>query len=638
MNKFTKIFLTYLAFLFLFLTRLTGASAQDQFSVGANVIYKVEDSGRTVVTHQITLENLFSTLYATTYTLGLENIDAENVVATDESGKSIPFDLKKEKERTDIKLSFPTPLVGKGAKRHFSIIYENSGLTVRTGEVWEVSIPRLSEQNSFDAYTVTLIIPQSFGLEAYVSPRPKTGTQSDQNRVYTFDKEAVTQTGITAGFGQFQVFSFNLSYHLENPLSREAETQIAIPPDTAFQRVYFSKIDPKPDNVAIDQDGNWLATYKLKPRQRLDIVAAGTVQIFASYRPFPKPTAQVLSENLKETEFWQVNDPEIKALAKELRTPRAIYDYVAKTLKYDFGRVQPNVQRMGAVNALRSPNSAICMEFTDLFIALSRAAGIPAREVNGYAYTENPELQPLSLVADVLHAWPEYYDSEAGAWIPVDPTWGSTTGGVDFFTKLDLRHFNFVMHGESAVKPYAPGSYKLGANPQKDVFVSFGKLGESRNAIPSLKAETKRALPFLGSLYSVEVRNPGPSAIYSLYPTVFFDGVQKNRDFISVLPPYSHTQVEVNVPFSLLGKDTPDTIKIAADGSQIEIPTNKMQVVAASLLVLFMIFSVIVILVLIKLKKITFNPILAKIAAVEEAMYDKFNRKSGKNPPDSQDI
>ena len=95
------------------------------------------------------------------------------------------------------------------------------------------------------------------------------------------------------------------------------------------------------------------------------------------------------------------------------------------------------------------------MEFTDLFITIARSAGIPAREVNGFAYTENPDIQPLSLVNDVLHAWPEYYDSEKGVWIPVDPTWGSTTGGVDYFSKLDLRHFTFVVHGKDSTKPYA---------------------------------------------------------------------------------------------------------------------------------------------------------------------------------------
>ncbi len=633
MNRFHKLLFALTILPLIFFSRFSEATSQEQFSVKANVTYNVEDSGKSVVTHDIILENLFSTLYATTYTLSLENIDAGNIQARDENGNNLIIDTSKEGEKTNIKVTFATPVVGKGAMRNFSISYENNGIAVKTGEVWEISIPRLDEESTFDSYKVMLIIPQSFGLEAYISPKPLTSEEKDQGRIYTFDRQSITQTGITAGFGQFQVFSFNISYHLENPLSRVAETQVAIPPDTAFQKVYYTKLDPKPETVSIDRDGNWLATYKLNPRQRLDIVAAGSVQIFASFRPFPKPTNQILSQNLKETEYWQVQDPQIKALASELKTPFAIYEYVSKTLKYNLDRVQPNVQRLGAKEALNRPETAICMEFTDLFIAIARAAGIPAREINGYAYTENKDLQPLGLVADVLHAWPEYYDSAQGAWIPVDPTWASTTGGVDFFSKLDLRHFTFVIHGESATKPYAPGSYKLGANPQKDVFVSFGKLAENRNSVPTLSAQTKRLIPFFNSKYLVKIYNPGPGAIYSLYPTVFFDNVQKSRDFVAILPPYAYSETEIDVPFSLLGKSTPDKIKVVADGSQIEIPTNKTQIVISSLLALFIVFFAIVMAVLVKLKKITFAGFIDRIEAVRKTIYEKFNRKSGETKP-----
>src|SRR5690606_17741822 len=219
---------------------------------------------------------------------------------------------------------------------------------------------------------------------------------------------------------------------------------------------------PKPSNISLDTDSNWIAEYEMSPRQRIDVTAKGRVEIIAVPRPYINVSPQTLEANLAPTEFWPSDDPEIIKLAKSLGTPEAIYKYVVNTLHYDYGRAKPNVERLGAKKALQNPNSAICTEFTDLFITLSRAAGIPAREVNGYAYTENPDIEPISLVADVLHAWPEYWNEEARTWIPVDPTWGATTQGVDYFNKLDLRHFAFVMHGVSDTKPFAPGSYKLG--------------------------------------------------------------------------------------------------------------------------------------------------------------------------------
>jgi hypothetical protein len=627
---FKKALIFFVSLLLLFIIHcslFTGlVYADDAFAVDANVTYKVEESGKTLVTHDITLENLFSTLYATTYTLSLENIGAQNVLATSDQGKAIRVDSLQDGSKLNLKLTFDDAVVGRGAKRHFVISYENGGFAIKTGEVWEISIPRLSGESSFRNYQVNLLVPNSFGQEAYISPQPASSGNTGGFKNYSFSKENISSTGVTAGFGQFQVFSFNLSYHLENPLAINSQTEIALPPDTAFQKVYFSKVDPKPSDIRIDEDGNWLAVYKLTPRQRVDVNVVGSVQIFASYRPFPKPSGTVLKDNLLPSGYWQSDNSQIKLLAANLKTPEAIYDFVTKTLKYDFARVQPNVQRMGAVAALQSPDQAICMEFTDLFIAIARAAGIPAREVNGYAYTENKELQPLSLVNDVLHAWPEYYDKDKGSWIPIDPTWGSTSG-VDYFNKLDLRHFAFVIHGNSDTQPYPPGSYKLGANPQKDVYVSFGQLPDDKNSIPQISVAAQRNIPFLDTLYSVKIYNPGPASLDAVYPTVYFDGKEHSRDFIQILPPFATYQSQIKVPFSLLGKNTPDSIRVSVNESQVELSTNKIQVVINSLLVLFIFLIIIIVSVIIRHKKLN----LRKITGIITGAYAKITGKSPQN-------
>ncbi|HJY98983.1 MAG TPA: transglutaminase-like domain-containing protein [Patescibacteria group bacterium] len=625
--RIKRFFLLLLA-LFLFSFGIGNALAQVEFLVDSEVNYNVQDSGKTIVTHDITLENNFSTLYATSYTLSLQNIESENITAKDSQGVALQTEVKEDGEFLNIKVTFADAVVGKGEKRNFFISYENSNFAVRTGEVWEITIPRMSEPDSFRSYKVNLTIPASFGSEAYISPQALSKVQNESGITYLFGKEQIVQSGVTAGFGQFQVFSFNLSYHLENPLPRAAETEIALPPDTAFQKVYITTINPKPKDVKIDPDGNWLAVYSLKPRERVDVIVNGSVQIFAGHRPFPKPTEEALADNLKETEFWQVNDPAIRQLASQYKTAREIYDYVTTNLKYDLSRVQPNVQRMGAVAALSNKEKAICMEYTDLFIAIARAAGIPAREVNGFAYTENPDLQPLGLVADVLHSWPEYYDSQKGAWIPIDPTWGSTTGGVDFFNKLDLRHFAFVVHGQDSIKPYPPGSYKLGSNPQKDVYVTFGKLPAERVSKAAISAQVVRNIPFFHLIYSVTIKNQGPAGLYSIYPTVYFDGKEESRDFIDAMPPYSNYTFRLSVPFSLLGEGTPQNVKITVDGSEITVPTNKRQAIINSAIALFVFLGAVMMFVLIRLKKISFKPFFDRIRAI----YGKIFKKS---PPDS---
>jgi len=595
--------------------------AQNEFIVDSNVTYEVSETGTTLVTHEIFLENAFSTLYATSYSLNLENIEANNVQARSATGQQLSVNTAKDGDRTNIKIEFTDAVVGRGKSRHFFVTYENTSFASKTGEVWEISIPKLSSDSSFRSYQATLKVPLKFGLEAYISPKPDSSEEQANTRVYTFSKNDLVKTGVTAGFGEFQVFTYTLNYHLENPLARSAETEIALPPDTAFQKVYLRSINPEPLTIRIDEDGNWLASYKLTSRQRLDVVVTGEVQIFASERKFPKPTDEVLASNLQTSNYWETNDLQIKALAQELKTPRAIYDYVWQNLKYDYDRVRPNVERLGAKGALLTPTNSICMEFTDLFIALSRAAGIPAREINGYAYTENPEIQPLSLVADVLHSWPEYWDDTRGAWIPVDPTWASTTGGVNFFDKLDLRHFTFVIHGEDALKPYAPGSYKLGANPQKDVFVFFGKLSTDQTSYPQIKATFKPGVLFFNSSINISIRNPGPSAYYSFYPEIYFDSKLHSRDYIEVLPPFSSYEMDVKVPYSFFGKDTPNVVKIVVDGSDLSLSTNKNRVIITSLTITFIIITIFIIVILIRLK--WKNKLQAAFRKARESIYSK---------------
>ena len=582
-------------------------SSAGEFVTDVDVEYQVLDSGITRVIHKISIENLFTNLYATSYNLSLENINPANIKAI-YNGKEIETTAKIRDKNTDISLNFDDAIVGKGKTRTFEIIYENSAFAQRTGEVWEISIPKLSGSSDFRLYNLSLSVPETFGLEAYISPRPTTTLTESGRLIYKFNKNIITQTGITAGFGAFQVFSFTLNYHLENPLSKTSQVEIAIPPDTNLQRVYYSAIDPKPSEVSIDLDGNWIALYNLKPRERTDIHVDGSVQIFSEPRTFLKPSDETLIKYLNSTEYWNSESEKIKEIALNYKNAKGIYDFVLNTLSYSYERVSPENKRLGALQALSEANSATCMEFTDLFIAIARAAGIPAREINGYAYTENPKIQPLSLVNDVLHSWPEYWDFKNQMWIQIDPTWASTTGGIDYFNKLDLRHFTFVIHGLDSVKPYTPGSYKLGPNPQKDVFVNFGSLPEKRNSSIKLNYDLVRNIPFTSSLYEIEVENEGPSALYNFKPTIIFDDKIYEEKYIEVLPPFGKTYFKISIPYSILGRNTPSKAEVIVLDSILDLKTYKNRVITDSLFVLSILVILIVIFLIIRLKpKIIFR-------------------------------
>lgn len=616
-----KIFVFLFSFVFLLLIP-PDVNAQQEFVTDINVEYQFSTSGTTKVIHEVSLENVFSNLYATSYKLYLNNIDPILPKAF-QDGTELNLTKYKEKDSTVLNVEFSDAVVGKGQKRNFTIEFENNSFATRTGEVWEVSIPKLSQENNFRSYNVILNVPSSFGNEAYISPKANEAKDNGDFKIYSFSKEKLLSSGITAGFGAFQVFSFNFNYHLENPLNRSAITEIALPPDTNLQKVYYTDLKPEPDNVYVDPDGNWIGEYKLEPRQRIDVQAKGFVQIFATARPFPKSSKEVLQNNLKPTQYWQTEHPQIAEIAAKYKTPKEIYDFVWQNLSYDYDNVKPNVERKGAVLALNNPNSAICMEFTDLFVAIARAAGIPAREINGYAYTENPQIQPLSLVADVLHAWPEYWDEKSESWIAVDPTWASTTGGVDFFSKLDLRHFAFVIHGNDPSKPYPPGSYKLGSNPQKDVFISFGQLPQEKQSALDIKVKPLEGLPFMNSKVEVTIRNPGPSALYNLEPQILFDGKFETSGFIEILPPFSTHKMSVSIPFSFLGSNTPGKVTVLANGREATIITDKNKTVIYNMIIISIVFFAAIILLLVRLGKIKIGVIIAKISKVFKGNNDK---------------
>jgi len=545
------------------------------FEINADAVYELKENGEVLATHEFEILNKTGDVYATNFKLSLNGITAKNITATENNA---PLKVISNSSEGDfnIQINFEEGVVGAGKSRKFNLVFTDFTLINKTGDVWEIFIPKLSSL-AFDSYIARVKIPNSFGEIAYISPEATDQRDGVDERILYFSEEVLEEAGISIAAGKAQVFSFNITYHLENPLLRSAKTEIALPPDTAYQKTFYESITPKPDIIQKDVDGNWIATYKLMSRERLDVKALGFVQIYSE--PWKRDVvSQTYLQKLTEpSEFWQTRDSRIKALAEELEDPESIYEYVVRTLTYDYDKVSPTTERVGASGALTYPGSAICMEFTDLFITISRAAGIPAREVNGYAYTESPRLQPLSLVADVLHAWPEYWSQEKGFWVPVDPTWGNTTGGTDYFSKLDLRHFAFVIHGTSSTKPFPPGSYKLGANPQKDVYVSLSEFPDIKDEGLQLSLKKTGKAPFRGVGVSAELYNPGPKALYGLQINADFDGETLFKSELIDLLPFEQRQLELPVPYGLLGKDMPSnvSVRVNTETKSIDIDKNE---------------------------------------------------------------
>ena len=463
-------------FIYLFIS-LSQAEAAGKFLANYDVSYAIAPSGVTIVTQTVSLINQETNLYPKQYSIILDTINIRTIIARDDGGTITPT-ITQTNGKTEILLTFNKQIVGIGKQLTFTLRYENADIAQKNGNIWEVTIPGISDDPDLGTYNVTLQVPPTFGKNAYLSPLPADGKH--------WNRAQMTKGGISAAYGESQFAKLTLRYFLDNTHVTPVTQEIAIPPDTSFQRVSIDSLTPKPQEITKDADGNWLARYTLQPGQKLPIQAGISVTLTRTPRSdYQKPIDQDISEYLKPLPFWESGDESIKALALVYKTPKDIYDYVVGTLTYDYERVKETTTRKGAREALKTPKNSICMEFTDLFIAIARAASIPAREVVGYAHTTNAKLRPLSLVSDVLHAWPEYYDTTQHLWIPVDPTWGNTTGGVDYFSKFDFNHIVFAIHGNSSTQPFPAGFYRESGKEGKDVAVEFLVSSEGATA-PSL--------------------------------------------------------------------------------------------------------------------------------------------------------
>lgn len=445
----------------------TAIASTGEFKTKYNVVYQVQEDGNTIVDQEISLTNQLTSLFATQSEITLGSANIYNISASDKIGK-IYIKVNKVGEETKVSAFFNEKVVGLGKRYVWHLRYETPDLVSLNGLIKEINIPKLELNSDIDDYTLTVSVPDTFGKLLYVKPF------LDKKQLF-FNKDELSKGQISVAFGDYQVYNFNLSYYLKNTKITPVVTEIAIPPDTAYQTVYLKTLSPKPLTLSLDSDGNWLAKYQLNPEQEITIQATGSAQIFLSPKYQEKNRSfSGINDLLIKQKFWETDDEQINKLASELKTPQKIYEFVVASLKYDYDRVSKSPNRYGAKYALANKEQSICMEFTDLFIALARAAGIMAREVDGYAFTNNSKLKPLSLKKDILHAWPEYYSDKLQNWIAVDPTWENTTGGLDFFNFFDLNHFAFIKRGKLSDYPYPPGAYKNKNNETKDVDVFFG--------------------------------------------------------------------------------------------------------------------------------------------------------------------
>lgn len=161
---------------------------------------------------------------------------------------------------------------------------------------------------------------------------------------------------------------------------------------------------------------------------------------------------EIPQELLRLTEpvpnLWE-NAPELREKAEELKgetpylTARNIFEFVKDHVDYLILD-----RNQGALEVYRS-RVGKCTDFTNLFIALARLSGLPAKFLAGYGY--NPQFGDNA--ERMGHAFVALYLPGVG-WVPVDETWmGGQFGELseDHLLLFSSDGSNLVRNGEVSI-------------------------------------------------------------------------------------------------------------------------------------------------------------------------------------------
>jgi len=214
--------------------------------------------------------------------------------------------------------------------------------------------------------------------------------------------------------------------------------------------------------------------------------------------------------------LWESDNEVIEEKALELTLGQANFYHKAKQIfnfVKDYLTYQKLVEEHGAVWAYNN-RMGDCTEFTNLFIALCRAAGIPAKFVSGYGYKPGEEdLESMG------HAFALIYLPNVG-WVPVDLTWALPQGqfcelSYDHVVQLTSDGSNMVREAEIRV-PGNKVSYKYEVpGPDPDINLeSVGKITMEATVEPKVTAVPTIEDNILE--FSVTVKNTGLQTVTNL--------------------------------------------------------------------------------------------------------------------------
>lgn len=242
----------------------------------------------------------------------------------------------------------------------------------------------------------------------------------DRETIYG-SEQLLLQAGIT---GTFELQAESSDYKADY-----VQANLTIfPKQSGFQEATFTRLEPKPETGKDYLLFKWAnpAPGHYEFTANAEVITRNTAVPVTDKVQFPlKQTDDSLKAYTQPSKYIDSEDKDIISLASSLAAGEddqyvVVYklaEWSNRNIKYDLSTLTESTS-LPASWVLRN-RQGVCDELTNLFIALNRALGIPARFVSGIAYTDS-ELFPERWG---FHGWAEVYFPGYG-WVPFDVTYG----------------------------------------------------------------------------------------------------------------------------------------------------------------------------------------------------------------------
>lgn len=534
----------------LLLTMPAAALGAGDFKTDSSTTYELDGSGQAKVIIAETLENIGANTLKITRIYTIPAAGVATIAVQDEQGRRLNRSIRNEGQYCVVSVPIEGP-IHPGAKASIKITYDQTDVAKKYGRIWEILTPGFVGEEGTTNH-LTIRVPRHYGGTLFTDPPANNTSQDELYWVFDYSQESVQDKVIWMEFGDYQVIGVHGEFGLPPVGMTMDYYRISLPRDTqdGVQQVVIRSIDPEPLKIETDKEGNYYAVFE----QDSLTTGKASYDAYAVLRPIRPESADAgigpanLDDYIASKKFWEADEPKIVAAANEAAAGaegdeaigRKLYQYVIDMLEYDEAKIDNNT-RLGALEALNR-RSGVCMEYADLFIALCRSKGIPARSVFGFAYDFGDYDPP-----DNGHEWTQIYLQGRG-WVTVDPTWGEI--GRDYYGQPSLSHtvmvvsgkdpqlYSYVHYGNMPIDAEAdissvPTTDEVAITPGMDMNIDFPQ---------QIEEESSESL-------TVKIANTGNVSLHDVEVSVDPGGfkIEESSKTFKNIPPYSEATAQFTV-------------------------------------------------------------------------------------------